>query len=334
MGLIDAILLISLFVALYGLYGFFTEQNGIADPVVRFRSFSVFGSAPTLSMFCSIVIPLAFYRFLFLRGFKRVVVLLIMLLNLATLGLTFTRSTLITVPLSIIVIVFFLPWRKTKLRLLGTLVALGALGFLFIQINNIPLLSRFFQQDIGTLNGRTFLWQAILSHFDPTQILGNGLNASVVLLTNLRVSDSQGVIAVETHNLLLQTLYDQGIIGVILLSLVALALFASLITGVRKTTGAHRILFLTALTIFGSVVLQSLASNDLLNPAIAVYFWVSMALPFAVCWPIPARNTREQPPEAEVEIEDFDDDITIPRTQPVERKSSTPNFMNASSTSQ
>ena len=333
MGLIDAILLISLFVALYGLYGFFTEQNGIADPVVRFRIFSVFGSAPTLSMFCSIVIPLAFYRFLILRGFKRVVALLVMLANLAALGLTFTRSTLITVPLSIIVVVFFLPWRKTKRRLLGTLVALGALAFLFIQINNIPLLSRFFQQDIGTLNGRTYLWQAILSHFDPTQILGNGLNASVVLLTNLRVSDSQGVIAFATHNLLLETLYDQGIIGVILLSLVALALFASLIAGVRKTTGAHRVLFLTALTIFGSVVLQSLASDDLMNPAIAVYFWVSMALPFAVCWPMPARNTPEQPPEAEVEIENFDDETTIPRTQAVGRKSSKPNFVNASSAS-
>ncbi len=113
------------------------------------------------------------------------------------------------------------------------------------------------------------------------------------------------MIAVETHNLLLETLYDQGIIGVILLSLVALALFASLIIGVRKTTGAHRLLFLTALTIFGSVVLQSLASNDLLNPAIAVYFWISMALPFAACWPIPARNTQEQPPEAEAESIDL-----------------------------
>jgi O-antigen ligase len=194
-------------------------------------------------------------------------------------------------------------------------------------------LGRFFQQDIGTLNGRTYLWQAILSHFEPTQILGNGLNASVVLLTNLRVSDSQGVIAFATHNLVLETLYDQGIMGVILLSLVALALFASLIAGVRKTTGAHRVLFLTALTIFGSVVLQSLASDDLMNPAIAVYFWVSMALPFAVCWPMSARNTREQPSEAEVEIENFDDETTIPRTQAVGRKSSTPNFVNASSAS-
>src|SRR5207248_1202980 len=62
--IIDAILLPSIFIALYGIYGYFTKQNGVLDVTTSlFRIGSVFGDIPpTLALFLSIIIPLSIYR--------------------------------------------------------------------------------------------------------------------------------------------------------------------------------------------------------------------------------------------------------------------------------
>ena len=126
----------------------------------------------------------------------------------------------------------------------------------------------------------------LLDRFDPTQLLGNGLNASNILLANLGVNGagSRHLTSYESHNLFVGTLYDHGIIGVSLLTMVFITLFVSFIRGMRKTNGTHRVLFLTALAILVSVCLQSLDAVDILFLNIGLYFWVIMALPFALCW--------------------------------------------------
>src|SRR5207302_10346808 len=73
MKLIDTMLLFSAFVSLYGIYGYITKHRVIHDPFTSVsRIISIFGSAPTLALFLSIVIPLALYRTVTLQGFKRV----------------------------------------------------------------------------------------------------------------------------------------------------------------------------------------------------------------------------------------------------------------------
>lgn len=313
MGFIDIMLLTSLFISLYGIYGYITRQNGLLDPATSvFRIFSVFGSSPTFALFLSIVIPLALYRILILRSFKRVGFSIIVLVLLVALGLTLTRSTFITVAVSVGIMVLFLPSRKLKIGLLGAVLVLSILVVFLIKMNHIPIFERFFNQDITTLNGRTILWQALLDHFDPTQLLGNGLNASYALLANLNVSDTtnQGVIATAPHSLFLGILYDHGFIGLTLLILIFIALPASLIKGMRKATGEHRMLLVTALAIFVSVFIQSLQNSDFWFPAIGIYFWIIMALPFALYWFPP-----EQLSDSQKELFDRE---TEPRTEAIQ----------------
>src|SRR5258708_20840321 len=258
MGLIDAILLPATFIALYGIYGYFTKQNGLVDPTTSlFRISSIFDVSPTLALFLSIVIPLALYRTFTLQGFKRIVGTTVVLILLVALGMTFSRGPYIGALLSIIVMILFLPSRKLKIGMLSGFSALAALVALVVTVGNVSIFGRYFNQDISTLNGRTLLWQAILNHFDPTQLLGNGLNASDVLLTNLRVGYNGGVIATAAHDIFLGALYDHAIIGLILLVLVFIALFASVIIGMRKATGDHRTLFVTSLATLVSVFAQS-----------------------------------------------------------------------------
>src|SRR5205085_9821191 len=47
--LIDAMLIVSAFISVYGIYGYVTRQNGSIDPITSFRIFSTFGSAPSLA---------------------------------------------------------------------------------------------------------------------------------------------------------------------------------------------------------------------------------------------------------------------------------------------
>jgi murein biosynthesis integral membrane protein MurJ len=305
--LIDAMLLASTFVALYGIYGYITRQNGAADPVVGFRITSIFVSSPSLAMFLSLTIPLALYRTLTLRGLTRLCCAIQVPILLAALGLTFTRSAFISVPLSIVVMILFLPSREMKIRLLSGILALGLLAVVLATVYNIPVFSRFFSADIATLNGRTILWQSLLDHFDPTQLLGNGLLASDNLIQNLRVGFGGSVITDASHSLFLSALYDNGIIGATLLALVFIVLFANLIAGIRKSSGEHRMLFATALAAFVSMFLQSLGSNDFWIEAFSVYFWIIMALPFALTW-YPSKYSTEPLEEAL-----DDDNATVPR---------------------
>jgi O-antigen ligase len=277
--LIDATLLVAVVIALYGLYGYFTRQNGIVDPQTGFfRIGSLFGTPPTLAIFLSIIIPLALYRTLTLPGLKRLIGIAVISLLLVTLGLTYSRGPLMFVPISILVMVIFLPSWKLKA------VVFSSLAIALLLAINTSIVTRFLNQDLSTLNGRTYLWQAVLDHFDPAQLLGKGLQSSDLLLVNLRVGVGQGIIATATHNIFLEVLYEQGLIGLTLLALAFAVLLVTLLNRWRKATVEHRMIIATALGIFCSVLGQSLESNDIWNQAIGIYFWIAVALPFALCW--------------------------------------------------
>lgn len=290
--LIDATLLPAIVIALYGIYGYLTRQNGIVDPQTGFfRTGSIFGTPPTLAIFLSTIIPLALYRTLTLPGLKRLIGIAVILLLFVTLGLTYSRGPLMFVPLSILVMVVFLPSWKLKA------VVFSALTIALLIAVNTSIVTRFLNQDLATLNGRTYLWQAVLDHFDPTQLLGKGLQSSDLLLFNLKVGVGQGIIATATHNIFLEVLYEQGLIGLTLLVLAFAVLLVALLNRWRKATMEHCMIIATALGIFCSVLGQSLESNDIWNQAIGIYFWIAMALPFALYWsqqlPTPDKNAEQ-----------------------------------------
>jgi murein biosynthesis integral membrane protein MurJ len=283
--LIDILILGGTFVSLFGIYGYITRQNGVMDSTTSlFRIFSIFAAAPALALFLSILIPLALYRASTVRGWKQAGTVLSVLLLLTTILLTFARGAFIAIPISVLVIVLLMPNRKTRITLIACTVGL-ALGVLLVMwMGDIPIFDRFLNQDVGTFNGRTLLWRALLDHFDPKQLLGNGLTASSQLLARLQVSLNGGLIANAPSNIFLGTLYDHGIIGLGLLLVMLIALLIGIIKGVRRTKGEQRMLFVVALAILVSVVLQLLEQDDFWVRAIGIYFWVIIALPFSRCW--------------------------------------------------
>jgi murein biosynthesis integral membrane protein MurJ len=289
LGLIDAILGVSGIIALYGIYGYVTHRYGQVDPSTGlFRASSIFGLATALSFHLSLVIPLAVYRAFTVQGIKRLAFSILAVILLLTLGLTFTRAALVVVPVGIIVLALFLPSRRMKLTILG---GMSALGFLLVPLSlfgQVNIFDRFFNQDVTTLNGRLYLWRAVIDHFDPGQVLGHGLGASDALLTALHLGDngvtSTSLIATSAHSLFLGMLYDHGIVGVTLLSLTFVALLVGLVRNARTALGEQRALFATALAVCVVTIGQSIDSNQILIPSLGIYFWIIVALPFARCW--------------------------------------------------
>lgn len=284
--LVDALLLQGLFLALYGLYGYLTRQNGLADATTPalYRIGSVFAAPPTLAFFLSLLLPLALYRTLTVRGFQRILSTLVTLIFLLALALTFTRGAFLSVPLSLLVMAGFLPSRQIRRTLLGSVVVGIGLVVGFALVSHLPILDRFFTQDVTTLNGRTYLWSALLDHFSAAQLLGNGLNASDVLLSQLHVGFGRGVIGTAPHNLLLGTLYDHGIIGLALIILVLLSIPWSLLARMRTASPEHRTMLAMALAAFLSLLIQSMEVTVIWSQPVGVYVWILLSLPFSCYW--------------------------------------------------
>jgi len=300
MGIIDAILLQALFVALYGIYGYFTLQNGHYDTNIAglYRTGSLFDAPPTLAFFLSMTIPLAIYRTVTLQGTMRLLSLTNLLVMLAAMALTFTRVANFSLPLSILLMICFLPSRKLKMSLLAGTVALAAIVMLVILTLNLPLLERFLNPDILTFNGRTYLWSALLEHFDPAQLLGNGLGSSEVLLTNLQVGVGRGVIGTAPHNIFLSALYDHGLVGVTLLSLMLIALPWNLLSRLRKATPDHRLIIAMALAVYINILIQSMFVTVIWTQQIGAYVWMILSLPFVSYW-----SMYQTPTEVEDTVE-------------------------------
>jgi O-antigen ligase len=244
---------------------------------------------------------------------------LLLLLMLVATSLTFSRGALISVPLSIVIFVLFLPSRKIKLTLLTWMAVLAGSVAILVSAGNVSIFSRFFNQDVTTLNGRTLLWQALLSHFNPGQLLGNGLGASNILLANLQVGLNGGLIATAPSNLYLGILYDHGIIGLALLLLMFVVLFTGIVRGIRGTKGDQRLLFVVALSILVNVLIQSLEVDDFWTQSIGLYLWIIMALPFALCW----RGIETISNKGD----DISDKATVPQMQAIIPTTHTPTFV-------
>lgn len=305
MQLIDVIFIPATFIALYGIFGYVTKQNVIGDTGTSLRAASIYSASPGFALFLSLIIPLALYRIFTVSGRKRLVCILLVLIFLLATLLTFTRSAFISIPLSIILMILFLPSRRMKIRLLATMFLVVGSMLLLGTFGNVPIFNRFLNQDIGTLNGRTILWKALLDHFHPTQLLGNGLHASDALLTYLHIGiNGQGLIANSPSNLFIGTLYDQGIIGLILLILVFVALAVNLYRGMRRSTGDQRALFIVALAVLVNMLIQSYDANDFWTQQIGLYFWIIVALPFANCW----FQTKQ--------VSSIDEEISYEATEP------------------
>lgn len=285
--LINVLLATASLTALYGLYGCVSYQQGELDPGTSLlRITSLFTQATTFAFYLSALLPLALYRCWYTRGTPRWLSIACAFCLLIALLLTFTRSAYLGLLPGLMLMIACLPVRRARWLSMAALVLLCAGMFIPGWNGEPPFFARFFKGDMLTLNGRIYLWQALLNNFQVTRWLGSGLQSSDRLLANLRVGVAgRGVIGTAPHSLILGTLYDQGVIGLALLCAAFFSLGYSLLRGLRRSSGERRLLYAAALASVISIFIQSLGSRDLWIQAAGASFWLVIALPHARCWP-------------------------------------------------
>jgi O-antigen ligase len=288
LGLVDATLVPGTAIALFGIYGYLTHRNGIVDPVTGdFRITSVFSDAPSLAIMLSLVLTLAIYRAFVSRGFLQRACAIFSALALAgAVVLTFTRGAMLSIPVSLLLLSIVVPTRRLRVMLLGGVTGAAAAIVVLATVVKVPPFARFFNGDVGSLNGRTYLWQALVQNVDPLRIFGHGLGAGDALLTQLEgaIGGQPGAVATSASNLFVGALYDSGVVGLALLAATYVTLGRSLLAGIRRTSGEQRLLFFVAAMALVNALLQALEASDLSGQGDGILFWTIMALPFAACW--------------------------------------------------
>ncbi|GCE46800.1 murein biosynthesis integral membrane protein MurJ [Thermosporothrix hazakensis] len=285
--LVDGILAMTVFISLYGIYGYFTHTDGHYDNEIAglFRAGSIFAAPPTLALFEALTIPLAIYRLFTLKTWPtRLLGGIVLGLMLAGLGVTFTRTTLGSVAVSIFLMLMLLPYKKLRVWLLGGAVVLFILALIVTSALNIPVFERFFSNDIFTLNGRTYLWQAVLEHFNPAAIFGEGLYSSNILLIEQPVSIGAGIVDNAPHNVFLESMYDHGFIGLTILLLLMISLPWTMIRRMRDASPEHRLVLAMGVAVFFNVFVHAFVITVMWSQQVSIYIWMILALPFLPYW--------------------------------------------------
>jgi murein biosynthesis integral membrane protein MurJ len=289
LSFIDVIHIPAVFIALYGIWGYATRTVGILDVSTgSFRVTSIFTQTPPgLALYLSIIMPLTIYRIWTLQGPKRLGSIAVLVLFATTIALTFSRGPLIIIPLSSIIIIPLIPAKRARTIILLSYLVIALLSIVAAITLHLSIFDRFLNSDLTSLNGRTDLWAALLSHFDPTRLQGYGFQASDLLLAKLQVSSgTTGVVGTVAHNLYLEMMYNYGLIGLTFLLLTFIVQGISLLHQWFITKSVHH-RFLLALVLWAliSATLQCFEVNDLWDISqISVYFFMVLALPFAICW--------------------------------------------------
>lgn len=190
------------------------------------------------------IILLAF-AFLLLRfvnkADNRLVLLLCMIIMTAGVLLTGTRAALIT----LLIIVTIVTMRYTlKGKSLNLIVAVSIVGVMvvYVLINYLtaPILMRLSGEEIMTDDLRTYMWsRAYNEYVNYDMLLGMGINGTTAFITLLNLP------TICIHNVLLQFLCDQGIIGVLLF----VSILISIWVRVKKNDRFNFVLFFITLYI-------------------------------------------------------------------------------------
>src|SRR5260370_41499112 len=101
-----------------------------------------------------------------LRGLKRIICALLVLVLLAAAALTYTRAAYSSIPLSILVMALLAPTRRIRNALLSGLSLLPVIMVLLPALRHVPIITRIGSQDLSTPHGHTYIRVVVFRNFD------------------------------------------------------------------------------------------------------------------------------------------------------------------------
>ena len=272
---------------LLGIVEYVMRFGGYQQPGASFvyRVAGIYGWSNSFGFYLCLILPLATYRVLTTPRGRRILWMLALGVIGGALLLTFVRTALVCVAVTVVVAAPLLDRRIRKPLLIGVAVCVVATGALLL-IPKLDMQKRLLQ-NLSTLNARTIGWQVLIAHMRLTAPFGRGLFSSIAVLNRVGLDNVRA-----PHSLFLQVLFDHGIVGLLLL----LASFALLIGGVirkalRSQGNARILMALAAGGLVGAMAYVSV-DNTFWVYGLGTYFWLLAALPFARVF---ASNHQDAP---------------------------------------
>ncbi len=277
---LTVLLTASALLAALGVCEYILRFGGYQDPAAAFiyRVGGIYGWSNSFGFYLDMLLPFCLYRALTAPRPKQLVWTTVLALHAVALLLTFGRAVIASAAIAALVAALLMN-RHARRWLLGSLAVLGAGTTALMLVPILGLKSRVLGEHLATLNDRTVAWRALLSHLDLHNPLGHGFFTSYALLMRI-VPGGVGA----PHSLYLQTLYESGLVGFVLL----IATFALLIAGaIRRALHSDGPARVAAAVSAGGLVgaaIYLVVGTEFLDFALGLQFWLLAAVPFLPAW--------------------------------------------------
>jgi O-antigen ligase len=178
------------------------------------------GDENDLALGCVTALPLAFFGFDGLKGWRRWLLLAVVILLVAAVVATFSRGGFLALT---VVLIFCVLASQHRFRNLTMLVALATIAFFTVPPSFLTEIRSItdYQTGRGTGAGRLFMWSAAFNMWKANPVLGVGGGNTAFLLGRYQPRDWEGAEYNEmdwsgfaVHSLYFQLLPEQGIPGV------------------------------------------------------------------------------------------------------------------------
>jgi len=301
-NLLDIMIVVASFVALYGLY---QQFFGVADTTwqdtqmfedIKTRVYSTFGNPNVLGEYLLITIPLTLARFYYTeKNNNRLMLVIALAVQVGCMVYTFSRGCWIGLVLEI---GLFLMFRGKKLLGLAVL-AMLALPFVMPQSIVDRILSIGNTGDSST-SYRVFIWEGTMRMLKDYGLSGVGLGTDAFNSVYPYYALS-AVVAPHPHNLFLEILCESGILGLTMFFGCIICFYRAL----GRCRKENQKLYSVAVALgsgMAGYLLQGMFDNVWYNYRIFFFFFVMMGLSAVVSTlakkrevpPSPARGLEER----------------------------------------
>lgn len=196
----------------YGIFYIFNYHN------IQIRAESTFLNANYYGLFCIMVIIITLY--IMLKEFKLSYQLFFYMLSLVFNGISIILTgSRAFIPLLVVLLIWFIIWAQRKLALPIILVSISVLVYLIIYPETLPRLTSI----AGAFEDRFEIWQVAWNLFINNPIFGRG-QMGYYDLYHLYTLKSD----MHAHQLYLNILLNNGVLGTLLILILSLPLVKSL----------------------------------------------------------------------------------------------------------
>ena len=296
---ITSLIISATFIALYGIYQYFTLDVTAAhwvdlsqNPGITKRIYSTFGNPNIFAQYLIMIIPFSF-AFIFAADTwrKRLLFALCFAILSATIVLTFSRGGWVAIFVALVILATMINRRLLVLGLIG-----GAIGFNFLPPAIVNRISTIFNPQVDSSSSYRFqMWESARAMFQDYWFTGIGSDPNTFFKVYTDYMMPQ-VRIFHFHNIYIMAAITGGILLLAVLLYFFYMAMRTAVVSLYMNQGKDVVLGLVAkaaLASFIAIAIAGLTEDIWRQYRVDFLFWIVIAL-IAVCYNIARKNIQSK----------------------------------------